>query len=132
MMGDKRERQQLASEASQESIVNGLNGHTPSELEAMGSKKRRPTSPEVVVHARPRTPSQNESPSFEQSQSPSKKQRTESKSYGIEERLVGSSIFASSRHSEASTSKRSGSVIAGEHSRITTYSDLPLLTFVYI
>ena len=117
-MGDKRE-QQLARDTSQESILSSVNGRSKSDFDSMGSKKRRPASPEVVVHARPRTPSShNDSASFEQSQSPSKKQRTSSNSQGIEERMEGSNIFATTWQAEAGASKRPGS-IAGEYSAIS-------------
>lgn len=70
------------------------NGHSPAEM-SVGMKKRRPASPEVVIPARPRTPSSNGNTSFEQSQSPTKKQRTEHKMFQLDMQLVDASMFTS-------------------------------------
>jgi hypothetical protein len=63
----------------------------------------------VVVSSRPRTPSSNGNASFEQSQSPSKKQRRDHNGLSIDSQLDASSIFPSLRANMPPADKIAGS-----------------------
>jgi len=117
MAEEIEERQQLAQDtkdSGRRSIAQ------LSEIQAadssVGPKKRRPASPEVVVQSRPRTPSSNGNNSFEQSQSPTKKQKTEQRVLTIDSRLADPGLFTAwcAPASTANTDKVTGVTAAGE------------------
>lgn len=89
---------------------------------SIGQRKRRPASPEVVIAPpRPRTPSSNNnnSSSFEQSQSPTKKQRTVQETSAIDGRFAHASIFTAlnAERPPAINDKAAGAAITGEASQ---------------
>lgn len=96
-------------------------GHSVADA-SIGQRKRRPASPEVVIAPpRPRTPSSNNNnnnSSFEQSQSPTKKQRTVQETSAIDGRFAHASIFTAlnAERPPAINDKAAGAAITGEAS----------------